>query len=357
MSLVVIAPGHSWVAATCTTDGYCSVCEAENEEDLAFGHAGYEADFKCDNCSAIMLPEEDSTLTIEQALALGSLYASNAYTPVKYYVTGWITQIYNTQYGNMYITDGVNTLTIYGTYSYDGSTRFDALATKPAVYDEITVYGIIGQYNGTPQMKNGWIDEIVTHVCSEFTVATCEDLAECVICGKTTGELAPHSYVDGVCGVCGHEEGGVEIVRETATMSYTTATTTNMTGNNDAATLNLDASLFSVIGNKGSTNNNCGLNKAGQIRLYGYSSTGNGSYFTVTIADGYTIDSIKITFTNTTNNKNCQLTVDGVSTTFDGSAKTWEMDINSDSFKLQNVIKGSTTQIYIASIEITYHAN
>ena len=53
-----------------------------------------------------------------------------------------------------------NILTVYGTWSADGNTRFDALEKKPAVGDTIKVYGIIGQYNGTPQMKNGWIIEI-----------------------------------------------------------------------------------------------------------------------------------------------------------------------------------------------------
>lgn len=150
-------------------------------------------------------------------------------------------------------------------------------------------------------------------------------------------------------------ENAAEIVTQTATLSYTTATTGNMTGSNDASKVGLDASMFSVIGNKGATNNNCGLNKAGQIRLYGSSADGKGSYFTVSIADGYTIKSIKITFSNTTNNKNCQLTVDGNSVVFNGSSTTWEADINSDSFELKNVIKGSTTQIYIKSIEITYY--
>ena len=84
---------------------------------------------------------------------------------------------------------------------------------------------------------------------------------------------------------------GASAAEQTATMAYT-GSTTNMTGNNDAATVGLDENLFTVIGNKGSTSNNVGLNKAGQIRLYGHSSSGNGSYLTVTIAEGYVIKSI-----------------------------------------------------------------
>ena len=106
-------------------------------------------------------PAADSTLSVKDAIALGTSKEHNVYTTGKYYVTGTITEIYNTQYGNMKITDASgNILTIYGTYSADGSTRFDSMSTKPVVGDEVTIYGVIGQYNGTPQIKNGWIVKI-----------------------------------------------------------------------------------------------------------------------------------------------------------------------------------------------------
>ncbi|MBR3909437.1 MAG: endonuclease, partial [Clostridia bacterium] len=105
-------------------------------------------------------PSTESTLTIKEAIALGSSKAHNEYTAEKYYVEGEITEVYNTIYGNMKIKDAEgNILTIYGTYSADGSTRYDALTTKPVVGDTVKIYGIVGQYNSTPQIKNGWIVE------------------------------------------------------------------------------------------------------------------------------------------------------------------------------------------------------
>ena len=103
-------------------------------------------------------PATDSTLTIAEVIALGASMEHNTYTGGTYYVTGVITEVYNTRYGNMKITDEFgNVLTIYGSYSADGSTRFDALDLQPVAGDTVTIYGIIGQYNGTPQIKNGWI--------------------------------------------------------------------------------------------------------------------------------------------------------------------------------------------------------
>ena len=105
-------------------------------------------------------PAADSTLTIKEAIALGASKAHNVYTEGKYYVTGEITEVYNDMYGNMKIKDAEgNILTIYGTYSADGSDRYDAMAVKPVAGDTVKIYGIVGQYNNTPQIKNGWIVE------------------------------------------------------------------------------------------------------------------------------------------------------------------------------------------------------
>ena len=103
-------------------------------------------------------PKDPYKLSIEEAITLGLSHSHNTFTSEKYYVTGEITEIYNTTYGNMRIKDeDGNILTIYGSYNADGTIRFSSMANKPSVGDTITLYGIIGQYNGTAQMKNGWI--------------------------------------------------------------------------------------------------------------------------------------------------------------------------------------------------------
>ncbi len=106
------------------------------------------------------VPEADSLLSIEEALTFGATFEHNTYSSSKYYVVGVINDVYNTQYGNMYIKDeSGNTLTIYGTYSADGVNRYDVMETKPVAGDTVKIYGILGTYNGTVQLKNGWIVE------------------------------------------------------------------------------------------------------------------------------------------------------------------------------------------------------
>lgn len=103
-------------------------------------------------------PAADSTLTVKEAYDLGNSKSHNEYTTGKYYVTGVIKDVYSDVYGNMHIQDTEgNELTVYGTYSADGSTRYDKMDPKPVAGDTITVYGIIGKFSSTPQMKNAWI--------------------------------------------------------------------------------------------------------------------------------------------------------------------------------------------------------
>lgn len=100
-------------------------------------------------------------LTIAEAIAKAQEGGDN-YTAEKYYVKGTIKDYSGKEenavkYGNFVITDGTDEIIVYGMYTVDGKVRYDAMNTKPVIGDEIIVYGILGTYSGTPQMKNGWL--------------------------------------------------------------------------------------------------------------------------------------------------------------------------------------------------------
>ena len=129
--------------------------------------------------------EEDpyGCISIEEAIALGSAQEHNTYTADKYYVKGTVTGLYNTTYGNFYVTDGTNQICVYGLYSEDGSTRYDKMEVKPVDGDVVVVYGVLGQYNGTPQFKNAWLIQL----------------------GEGSEQPHEHKYVNGVCS-CGEKD-------------------------------------------------------------------------------------------------------------------------------------------------------
>ena len=97
------------------------------------------------------------TLTVAEAKKIGSSMAHDTITDKKFTITGEVVDVSNTQYGNMNITDSTGeTIYVYGTWSEDGQTRYDGLADKPVAGDTVTLYTVVGNYNG-PQLKNAWI--------------------------------------------------------------------------------------------------------------------------------------------------------------------------------------------------------
>ena len=134
---------------------------AEEHEHVACPICGLCTDPKCDGAASVKceghgtteLPTE-GVVTLAQAVQIANSYAHNTYSTGKFTVTGKVYDLYNTQYGNMHLIDDAgNDLTIYGLY-IEGSKYGDYAGTKPVEGDVITVTGILGTYNGKPQMKN-----------------------------------------------------------------------------------------------------------------------------------------------------------------------------------------------------------
>ena len=74
-------------------------------------------------------------------------------------VSGTITKIVNTTYGNWYMTDGTAELYIYGTLDAEGKTKnFTSLGLE--VGDKVTIEGPKGSYKGEPQMVDVTVLEI-----------------------------------------------------------------------------------------------------------------------------------------------------------------------------------------------------
>ena len=76
-----------------------------------------------------------------------------------YMLTGTITEVANTTYGNLYLEDETNTVYVYGCYPGWGATgdnRKNWLETANiAVGDKLSVIGVKSTYQGTPQLANG----------------------------------------------------------------------------------------------------------------------------------------------------------------------------------------------------------
>lgn len=203
-------------------------------------------------------PTPDTELTISEAVALGASKEHNTYTEGKYYVVGTVKEVQNATYGNILIEDANgNTILVYGTYSADGKVRYDAMETRPVAGDTVKVYGIVGQYNGTAQLKNAWIIETTvnhTHDYKDVTVeATCTtagSVTPTCACGFVDEEnvktIAPHS-VSGVCSTCGT---AIVNVSDLEAGTTTDAELVEGTGISASAGLTIEANGKSIDGFK-----------------------------------------------------------------------------------------------------------
>lgn len=142
----------------------------------------------------------------------------------------------------------------------------------------------------------------------------------------------------------------------TVTATYSGTTTTNMTADNNAAIIGLDATLFNVLSTERDPNPlHVGLNQSGQIRLYGASTT-NGNVLTISIGAGYVIKSVEIVFggSGAAATGSIQFGSDAATALSAVLNTTLTFsDLSTTSFAIKNT-STSTAQIYILSITINY---
>ena len=86
-------------------------------------------------------------ITIAEALELCG--ESGNITKERYYIRATVKSITNAQYGSMIIYDATGEISVYGTYSEDGSIKYGDMADKPYKGDEVVLYCILQNYNGT----------------------------------------------------------------------------------------------------------------------------------------------------------------------------------------------------------------
>lgn len=253
-------------------------------------------------------------------------------------VTGTVIKIntpWNSGYGNISVTikdESGKELYLY------------RLATNVALNNIITVTGSITTYGGSRQIAAGATAEIIgTHTCSKYSEATCLAPATCVICGATTGELGDHNYVEGVCSVCGHEEGTAEVTYATEKFDIAASAGT-LSG--DSLSISWASNNFNFLGEKGSSTTNIRTSDSDHFRIYA------ASQFTISGNNGQEISKIVVKCTSSayaTTLVNSLESVDGVSAEANSTSVTITADstVTSISFK-------ASAQIRVSSFEITY---
>ena len=100
-------------------------------------------------------------ITISEALEICDQVGSNV-TTERYYIIGTIESLTNTTYGEMTIKDSTGSIFVYGTYTADGSDRYNTLSNKPVVGDVVLIYGTLKTHNNIREVASGWIIDFYT---------------------------------------------------------------------------------------------------------------------------------------------------------------------------------------------------
>ena len=116
-----------------------------------------------------------------QKVTVAEFLAAAEDNTTMYELTGVITSVANTSYGNFNLTDKTGTIYIYGLCSPEGAQQYWA-ESGAKLGDTITVQTIRTSYNGSPQGKNAIFVELVPFV---------ETASEWGVVGDLNGWAAP----------------------------------------------------------------------------------------------------------------------------------------------------------------------
>ncbi len=128
-------------------DSYTSSYEPNKLTEIARMEGLYARDLLKEFIAAGGWGTTPKAISIAEANAIGAALKDNETTKQAYEITGVVTSVANTTYGNLYLQDeNGNTIYIYGLYDYTGQVRYDAMTNPPRVGDTITVVGPITRY-------------------------------------------------------------------------------------------------------------------------------------------------------------------------------------------------------------------
>ena len=128
------------------TDTYTSMYSYNNFTEVARLENTFSRDLLAEFVEDGFWGTAAQEISIAQALEIGQNLKDNESTQQAYQLTGTVSYIKSTTYGNMYIRDEQgNELYLYGLYDATGA-QYDAMTNPPQVGDTITVTGVITKY-------------------------------------------------------------------------------------------------------------------------------------------------------------------------------------------------------------------
>ena len=187
-----------------------SGCVAENNNPTGSTPAGTTETTEGSDATTGSTGVQYDVISIEKALELCG--EPGNVTEEKYYIRGTIKSITNPAYGAMVITDGTNSISVYGTEGYS------SMSDKPFKGDEVLLYCVLQNYNGNKEIKSAQIIEF-EHAKIEVDESKYTDMSIAEVREAEEGKLVK---VDGVVAQITYANGkipaGVVLVDDTSSI-------------------------------------------------------------------------------------------------------------------------------------------
>ena len=190
-----------YVAVQGVIKNYKGTVEFERPELLAYEDGVLPPTIDITPKPGTGLAQGYNVITIEQAQEIAKI-AGETTTAERYYIHATVATVTNSAYGAMIIEDETGSISVYGTYSEDGSLTYASMTDKPKKGDEVLFSCTLHTFSGTAEVQNARVVKFNKVVLDEsaYTAMTIEAARNAQEGDqvKVTGVVAQITYASGM---------------------------------------------------------------------------------------------------------------------------------------------------------------
>ena len=183
-----------------TIKNYKGTVEFDNPTLLAHEEGTLAPSIDVTPSAGTGIAEGYQVITIEQALAIAAV--SDSATTERYYIHATVDTVTKPQYGAMWISDETGSISVYGTYSEDGSIGYADMTDKPYKGAEVLLHCTLQLFENNPEVQNARLIafENITLSDADYQDMSVQDarLAEKGTKIKVDGVVAQITYASGM---------------------------------------------------------------------------------------------------------------------------------------------------------------
>ena len=144
-----------YIVVSGTIKNYKGKVEFEKPELLAYADGVLPPSIDITPKPGTGIAEGYDVITIEQALEIAKL--ADGKTTEPYYIHATVATVTKAQFGAMVIEDATGSISVYGTYSEDGKTRYDAMTDKPTKGADVLLSCTLHLFNGAAEVEKACV--------------------------------------------------------------------------------------------------------------------------------------------------------------------------------------------------------